>query len=117
MAWISVVFPDPRSPEKPMIAGARSSRPKRSPNWLSSSTCSRTPTSPWLELRLQLEQLIPQQRSQLEVECFGGGLHLRFEQPDHRVPLGGIGRAPHWRLRHPTAAGIRHAGHESDVAD
>jgi hypothetical protein len=49
---------------------------------LSSSTRKRTPSSPRLQLGLELEQLIAQQRRLLEIECFSGSLHLGLEQPD-----------------------------------
>src|SRR5438445_2950508 len=37
-----------------------------------------------ISLSLELEELVPQHRRELEVQLFGGGLHLLLEQPDQR---------------------------------
>src|SRR2546425_2264178 len=65
MAWTSVVFPVPSSPDSPITAGARSARPNSSPNRLSSS--SRHRMADRVPLGLELENLIAQHRRQLEV--------------------------------------------------
>src|ERR1041385_4166123 len=100
IACTRVVLPVPRSPEKPIAAGASRLAPSVSPNRLSASweRC----WAPVIGLRLELEDLITQQRRPLEVECFGGGLQLLLEQADQGVALarvvgarrggGGLGR-------------------------
>src|SRR5437667_10902466 len=74
MAWTSVVFPVPSSPDSPMTAGAWSWRPRSSPNRLSSLAERR------IDGGLELQELIAQHRCQLEIERFGGGLHRSEER-------------------------------------
>src|SRR4029077_19747226 len=93
IAWTSVVFPVPSSPESPITAGAASSRPSASPNRLSASADRRIGRAGGIAVGPQLEDLIPQHGSQLEVEVFGGGLHLTLEQLDERIALFGVGGA------------------------
>src|SRR2546430_8281432 len=98
MAWISVVFPVPSSPDNPMTAGARSWRPRSSPNRLSSLAERR--------IGLELQELIAQHRRQLEIELLGGGLHLLLQHADEGLALAGVGAAaglPRTQLPHPPA--------------
>src|SRR6266478_8252359 len=107
MAWISVVFPVPSSPDNPMTAGARSWRPRSSPNRLSSLAERR--------IGLELQELIAQHRRELEIELLGGGLHLLLQHADEGVALAGIGRAadlPGTRLPY---SRVGDAGHEPDI--
>src|SRR5690348_18510951 len=98
-----------------MAQGARSSRPRASPNRLSSSARSRM--APGVLLRAKVEDLVAEQRGELEIELLGGRLHLRLEQPDQRFALLGVrgalgavgGGTPHPRIREP--------GGEADVPD
>src|SRR5467141_3190737 len=108
MAWTSVVFPVPRSPDNPITAGARSWRPRSSPNRLSSLAERR--------IGLELQELIAQHRRQLEIELLGGGLHLLLQHADEGLALAGIGGAADLagtRLRNPR---VGDAGDEPDVA-
>src|SRR3989475_13335328 len=89
MAWTSVVFPVPSSPDSPITAGARRARPSPSPNRLSSS--SRHRMADRVPLGLELENLIAQHRRQLEVELLGRRLHLLLEQTDEGLPLPRVG--------------------------
>src|SRR2546427_472288 len=72
-----VVLPVPSSPDSPITAGAFSERPSSSPNRLSSLADRRIGGGAG---GLELEELVAQHRRQLEVELFGGGLHLRSEE-------------------------------------
>src|SRR5438445_6179148 len=81
MAWTRVVFPVPSSPDNPMTAGAWSWRPRSSPNRLSSLAERRIGGG------LELQELIAQHRRQLEIELFGGGLHLLLEHADEGLAL------------------------------
>src|SRR2546428_14000757 len=91
MAWTSVVFPVPSSPDSPITAGARSARPNSSPNRLSSS--SRHRMADRVPLGLELENLIAHHRRQLEVEFLRRRLHLLLEQADEGLPLLRVGGA------------------------
>src|SRR2546430_17295678 len=91
MAWTSVVFPVPSSPDSPITAGARSARPNSSPNRLSSS--SRHRMADRVPLGLELENLIAHHRRQLEVELLRRRLHLLLEQADEGLPLLRVGGA------------------------
>src|SRR6267142_6856346 len=107
MAWISVVFPVPSSPDNPMTAGARSWRPRSSPNRLSSLAERR--------IGLELQELIAQHRRQLEIELLGGGLHLLLQHADEGLALAGVGGAAALagtRFRHPR---VGDTGDEPDV--
>src|SRR5882724_5799213 len=109
MAWISVVFPVPSSPDNSMTAGARSWRPRSSPNRLSSLAERR--------IGLELQELIAQHRRELEIELLGGGLHLLLQHADEGLALAGIGGAADFAgpgLRDPR---VGDAGDETDVAD
>src|SRR2546427_13146256 len=92
MAWTRVVFPVPSSPDNPMTAGAWSWRPRSSPNRLSSLAERRIGGG------LELQELIAQHRCQLEIELFGGGLHLLLQHPDQRIALARVGGTA---ARHP----------------
>src|SRR5207302_3020247 len=62
------------------------------------------------------QELIAQHRCQLEIELFGGGLHLLLQHADEGLALAGIGGAadlPGARFRDPR---VGDAGHEPDVA-
>src|SRR6266498_2903717 len=74
MAWTSVVFPVPSSPDKPMTAGAVSWAPSSSPNRLSSLADRR--------IGLELQKLIAQHRRQLEIQLFRRRLHLLLQHAD-----------------------------------
>src|SRR6185503_14730100 len=87
MAWTSVVFPVPISPDRPITVGAVSRAPSPSPNRLSSSAERR--------ISFQLEDLVAEHGRELEIEIFGGGLHLLLQQPDERLTFLGVGRAAH----------------------
>src|SRR5213595_3417162 len=78
MAWTSVVFPVPNSPDNPITAGARSWAPRSSPNRLSSLAERRIGGG------LELQELIAQHGRQLEIELLGRGLHLLLQHPDQR---------------------------------
>src|SRR5438034_8978342 len=84
-----VVWPVPSSPDSPITAGAFSERPSSSPNRLSSLADRRIGGG---AAGLELEELVAQHRRQLEVELFGGGLHLLLQHADERLTLGGVGR-------------------------
>src|SRR5882762_2543895 len=85
MACTSVVFPVPSSPDNPITAGARSWRPRSSPNRLSSLAERR--------IGLELQELIAQHRRQLEIEFLRGGLHLLLQHADEGLALACIGGA------------------------
>src|SRR5947209_7669969 len=107
MAWTRVVFPVPSSPDNPMTAGAWSWRPRSSPNRLSSLAERR--------IGLELQELIAQHRRQLEIELFGGGLHLLLEHADEGLALARVGGGADVagaRLRDPR---VGDAGDEADV--
>src|ERR1041385_1520771 len=107
MAWISVVFPVPSSPDNPMTAGARSWRPRSSPNRLSSLAERR--------IGLELQELIAQHRRQLEIEILGCGLHLLLQHADEGVaPTGTRGPAALARTRFPNPR-VGDTSHETDV--
>src|SRR3989441_13277840 len=89
------------SPESPITAGAASSRPSASPNRLSASADRRIGRADGIAVGPQLEDLIPQHGGELEVELFGGGLHLTLEQLDERIALCGVGGAMEGRFRRP----------------
>src|SRR3989442_13650048 len=115
MAWTSVVFPVPSSPDSPITAGARSARPNSSPNRLSSS--SRHRMADRVPLGLELENLIAHHRRQLEVEFFRRRLHLLLEQADEGLPLlrvGGAGQGGGCRLRRLC---VGHSGGEAHLVD
>src|SRR2546426_11946579 len=63
----------------------------------------------------ELEDLVAQQRRQLEVELLGGRLHLTLEQLDQRVALLGVGRPRRGLLLGSGRAGVGHASDEADV--
>src|SRR6266545_8170351 len=107
MAWTSVVFPVPSSPDSPMTAGALSWAPSSSPNRLSSLAERR--------IGLELQELIAEHRRQLEIELLSGGLHLLLQHADQGLALAGVGWAadlPGTRLPNPR---VGHAGHETDI--
>src|SRR5437879_9689688 len=107
MAWTRVVFPVPSSPDNPITAGARSWRPRASPNRLSSLAERR--------IGLELQELIAQHRRQLEIELLGGGLHLLLQHADESLALAGVGGAADLagtRLPDPR---VGDAGHEPDI--
>src|SRR5207247_806283 len=86
----------PSSPESPMTAAPARSRPSASPNRWSSSADRRMTTG--VGLGPELEDLVAQQGGELEVELFGGGLHLALEQRNERIALLRVGGArPGWR--------------------
>src|SRR5207253_6435306 len=108
MAWTRVVFPVPSSPDSPITAGARSWRPRSSPNRLSSLAERR--------IGLELQELIAQDRRLLEIELLSRGLHLLLQHADESFALARVGGAadlPGPGLRHPR---VGDAGHEADVA-
>src|SRR5690242_11528596 len=111
---MSVVFPVPRSPEKPITAGARRPRPSSSPNRLSSAALRRTANR--ISFHPEFEDLIAQQRRHLEVELLGRRLHLALEQFDQGLALLGVGGPRHALLVRLAGAGVREAGDEADVA-
>src|SRR6266487_6923428 len=84
MAWTSVVFPVPSSPDNPMTAGAVSWAPSASPNRLSSLADRR--------IGLELQELIAQHRRQLEIQLFRRRLHLLLQHTDERLALALVGR-------------------------
>src|SRR5437867_11526661 len=86
MAWTSAVFPVPSSPDSPITAGARSWRPRSSPNRLSSLAERR--------IGLELQELIAQHGRQLETELHSPGLHLLLKQADERFALARVDGAP-----------------------
>src|SRR5688500_7055669 len=117
MAWASVVFPVPRSPERATRSGARAACPKASPHARSSASLNvRRPrsasggSSGWWNstrsalraaagrraaarplavlARPQLEQLVAQPRGRLEVQRGGRLLHLRLEPRDELRQVG-----------------------------
>src|SRR5437763_7821502 len=98
-----------------MTAGAASSRPSVSPNRLSASAERRMGGAYGIAVGPELEDLIPQHRGQLEVELFGGGLHLALEQPDEGLALFGIDGAVDARLRGLGGLGIREARREAHL--
>src|SRR2546427_6062625 len=113
MAWTGVVFPFPSTPDNPIPAGARSWRPRSSPNRLSSLAERR--------IGLELQELIAQHRRQLEIELLGGGLHLLLQHADESLALAGVGGAarlarttlPAPRARDPRAEpDIQHPPHD-----
>src|SRR3989454_1773980 len=107
MAWTRLVFPVPSSPDSPITAGARSWRPRSSPNRLSSLAERR--------IGLELQELIAQHGRQLEIELLGGGLHLLLQHPDEGLALAGVGGAPDLagpRLPNPR---VGDTGHEPDI--
>src|SRR5690606_28227770 len=86
------------------------------------SSASKTSTGGWRceSPRLQLEQLIAQQRRPLEVERLGGLRHLGLEDLHHflAVDLVGVGRGALGNLRQVRrGAGVGHAGAELDLLD
>src|ERR1700704_3525127 len=113
MACTSVVFPVPSSPESPITVGATSSRPSASPNWLSASADRRMAYG--VAVGPELEDLVAQDGGQLEIELFGGGLHLALEQFDERVALGGVGRTMECRLGGLGGLRVREARRESHL--
>src|ERR671930_1803138 len=115
MACTSVVFPVPSSPESPITAGAVRSRPSASPNRWSSSADRRMTDG--VGLGTQLEDLVAQQGGELEVELFGGGLHLALEQGDERVALLRVRGARHATLGGTRGLGVRHPGREPHLID
>src|SRR3982074_1174804 len=107
MAWTRVVFPVPSSPDNPITAGARSWRPRSSPNRLSSLAERR--------IGLELQELIAQHGRELEIELLGGGLHLLLQHADKGLALSGVGGAADLagtRLPNPR---VGDAGDEADV--
>src|SRR2546430_8312966 len=80
-----------------MTAGGDRLRPSSSPNRLSSSARRRMLHR--ISLSLELEELVPQHRRELEVQLFGGGLHLLLEQPDQRFSFPRVRGAPERRTR------------------
>src|SRR2546427_12429886 len=107
MAWTSVVFPVPSSPDSPITAGARSARPNSSPNRLSSS--SRHRMADRVPLGLELENLIAHHRRQLEVEFLRRRLHLLLEQADEGLPLLRVGGAGPGAGGPPCRPPVRHS--------
>src|SRR6266446_4523699 len=108
MAWTRLVFPVPSSPDSPITAGARSWRPRSSPNRLSSLAERR--------IGLELQELIAQHRRQLEIELLGGGLHLLLQHVDEGLALGGVCGPPDRpcpRLRDPR---VGDPGDETNIA-
>src|SRR5437773_9491327 len=107
IACTRVVLPDPSSPENPMTAGGARPRPSASPNRLRSSARRRMLHR--ISLGFELEQLVAQYGRELEVQLFGGGLHLLLEHADQRFPLPSVrgarqrraGRLGGLRVRHP----------------
>src|SRR5207247_9235697 len=114
MACTSVVLPEPSSPESPITAGAASPRPSSSPNGLGASAERRRGRR--VSFGPELEDLVAQQRRQLEVELLGGRLHLTLEQLDQRVALLRVGRPRRGLLLGSARAGVGHASDEADVA-
>src|SRR6476661_88082 len=108
MAWTSAVFPVPISPDRPITAGAVISAPSASPNRLSSSAERR--------IGLELENLVAQHCRQLEVEFFGGGLHLLLQQANERVPLLGVGGPADRGVRRLGGSCVGDPRDEADVA-
>src|SRR5260221_5745643 len=107
MAWTSVVFPLPISPDRPITTGAVSRAPTSSPNRLSSSAERR--------IGLQLEDLVSQHCRQLEIELLRGRLHLLLQQPDERVALLGVGGAPDAGVRALCGARLGDAGAQTEM--
>src|SRR2546428_8974179 len=114
MAWTSVVFPVPSSPDSPITAGARSARPNSSPNRLSSS--SRHRMADRVPLGLELENLIAHHRRQLEVEFLRRRLHLLLEQADEGLPLLRVGGAVQGGGCPLRALSVRPSGCEAPLA-
>src|SRR5258708_13062492 len=114
MAWMSVVFPVPKSPENPTTAGAWRPRPKSSPNRLSSAALRRTANG--ISFRPEFEDLVAQHRRHFEIELLRRGLHLALEQLDQRFALLGIRRPDHALLVGLPGAGVGEARDEADVA-
>src|SRR5258708_27943349 len=85
MAWMSVVFPVPKSPENPTTAGAWRPRPNSSPNRLSSAALRRTANG--VSFRPEVEDLVAEHRRRFEIELLRIGLHLALEQLDRRLAL------------------------------
>src|SRR2546428_8395198 len=115
MAWTSVVFPVPSSPDSPITAGARSARPNSSPNRLSSS--SRHRMADRVPLGLELENLIAQHRRQLEVELLRRRLHLLLEQADDGLPLLRVGGAVQRGGCRPRRPPLGHPGGQAALVD
>src|SRR2546429_4089821 len=114
MACTSVVLPEPSSPESPITAGAASPRPSSSPNRLSASADRRMGRR--VSFGPELEDLVAQQRRQLEVELLGGRLHLTLEQLDQRVALLGVGRPRRGLLLGSAPAGVAQPGEDTEGA-
>src|SRR5439155_27292445 len=109
MAWTSVVFPVPSSPDNPITAGARSLAPRSSPNRLSSLAERRIGGG------LELQELIAQHRRQLEIELFGGGLRLLGEDADEGRALARVGGTAERHRPRFRSARIGDAGDEADI--
>src|SRR5258706_12490245 len=109
MACTSVVFPVPSSPDNPITAGARSWRPRSSPNRLSSLAERR--------IGLELQELIAQHRRQLEIELLGSGLHLLLQHTDEGLALAGVGWAADFARPGLRDSRVGGAGDGKDVAD
>src|SRR2546430_13204549 len=90
---MSVVLPVPSSPDSPITFGAWSDRPSSSPNWLSSLADRRIGGKRGAS-GLELEELVAQEGRQLEVELFGGRLHLLLQHANEGFALGVVGRPP-----------------------
>src|SRR5258708_14681744 len=114
MAWMSVVFPVPKSPENPTTAGAWRPRPKSSPNRLSSAALRRTANG--ISFRPEFEDLVAQHRRHFEIELLRRGLHLALEQFDQRLALLGVRRPNHALFVGFAGAGVGEARDETDVA-
>src|SRR6266550_6073953 len=100
-----------------MTAGAASSRPSVSPNRLSASAERRMGGAFGIAVGPELEDLIPQHGGHLEVELFGGGLHLALEQLDERLALFGVGGAMDARLGGLDGLRVREARREAHLID
>src|SRR5438034_4460384 len=94
-----------------MTAGGDRLRPSSSPNRLSSSARRRMLHR--ISLSLELEELVPQHRRELEVQLFGGGLHLLLEQPDQRFSFPRVRGVPERRTRR--LGGLRSEEHTSEL--
>src|SRR6266516_724364 len=90
---MSVVLPVPSSPDSPITFGAWSDRPSSSPNWLSSLADRRIGGKRGAS-SLELEELVAQEGRQLEVELFGGCLHLLLQHANDGFALGVVGGPP-----------------------
>src|SRR5712692_7403156 len=143
MACTSVVFPAPSSPDNHTTLPGGNSSHSRAPSRSSvaGSTSRRgdvaasgTPPPPTratrahglqppgraayrVLARLELEQLVPKLRGELEVQLCRRFAHLLLQRRDQRFTVRGLGRLESPRGGRPFGPRVGHPGHEPNLLD